>query len=850
MMRNPDRSDRPPPSPGEAERSLDRKVRLSAAVLLFERVWRALLWPFLVVGAFLLVSLGGLWSHLAGWPHKVLLAAFAVAALASLAPLFRIALPTRADALRRLERDSGLRHRPATSFEDELAPDATAREKALWAAHRTRLSRLIDRLRVSAPRPRLAEADPYALRALLLLLLAVAFLASARTGLDRVGDSLTLAPAGPQAQFRLDAWVTPPVYTGQPPLVLVDGAHYSATSAEASMRQLTVPERSMLLVRINAEQGARPTVAMVQGDEAEAPPLAPSSEVRGVTDYRIPLLEAGSVVVRLGEQALATWQFDVVKDQPPVVALVGEPRQTPRGALRLNFKVEDDYGVAGAEARFALVEDVPGATAAADDKPLYEAPVVPLTLPRANPKLAEGRTYKDLTAHPWAGLKVQMTLIARDQASQEGRSEPFEMILPARKFSDPLARAIVEQRRHLVRRPAAARLTVADALDALTIAPERFMPDKTVYLGLRAAHWRLRNSAERERIASVADLLWDIALRIEDGDLPDAERALRAAQERLSQAIEEGAPPEEIRRLMDELRQALNQFLQALAERARQQGLMADPQTFGDQRMMTSQDLDQLLRKIEELAKSGSRDLAQRLMNELRDMLERLQMGAFARNPQADQMMNSLDQLGEIIQNQQRLLDETFQALRRRNEAGEGMEGEQGRQGQGQQGQQNGQGQQGQGQLGRRQGDLRGQLEALLEQLRSFGARPPEQLEGAGEAMGEAEGALDDDNLDRATQQQTLALDRLRQGTQQMAEQMMQMMLGQMGPGQSGNAPLDPLGRPERTQGPDLGLSVKVPDEIDIQRAREILEELRRRLGDPSRPLIELDYLERLLRQY
>jgi hypothetical protein len=60
----------------------------------------------------------------------------------------------------------------------------------------------------------------------------------------------------------------------------------------------------------------------------------------------------------------------------------------------------------------------------------------------------------------------------------------------------------------------------------------------------------------------------------------------------------------------------------------------------------------------------------------------------------------------------------------------------------------------------------------------------------------------------------------------------------------------DPLGRPLRNEGPELGTSVKVPDEIDIQRAREILEELRRRVGEATRPPIELDYLERLLRQF
>jgi hypothetical protein len=145
---------------------------------------------------------------------------------------------------------------------------------------------------------------------------------------------------------------------------------------------------------------------------------------------------------------------------------------------------------------------------------------------------------------------------------------------------------------------------------------------------------------------------------------------------------------------------------------------------------------------------------------------------------------------------------------------------------------------------------LRDKLQSLIDRLRVAGGKPPEQMDKAHEAMGEAKDAIGENNLDRATQQQSLALDRLRQGAQSMAEQMMQQQ-GEMqagkGPGNNGR---DPLGRPDRSNRPDLGLSVKVPDEIDIQRAREVLDELRQRLGDPTRPPIELDYLERLLQTF
>ena len=45
---------------------------------------------------------------------------------------------------------------------------------------------------------------------------------------------------------------------------------------------------------------------------------------------------------------------------------------------------------------------------------------MPLQLPKANVKQVEGKATQDLTAHPWAGLKVRMILAARDQAGQTG----------------------------------------------------------------------------------------------------------------------------------------------------------------------------------------------------------------------------------------------------------------------------------------------------------------------------------------------------------------------------------------------------------------------------------------------
>jgi uncharacterized protein (TIGR02302 family) len=130
-------------------------------------------------------------------------------------------------------------------------------------------------------------------------------------------------------------------------------------------------------------------------------------------------------------------------------------------------------------------------------------------------------------------------------------------------------------------------------------------------------------------------------------------------------------------------------------------------------------------------------------------------------------------------------------------------------------------------------------------------------LGDADSAMGDADGKLGEGNADGAVDSQGQALDALRKGAQNLAEAMQQGDGDGQGDGpgnrvgrqQSGGNSTDPLGRP--LHGREFGdETVKIPGEIDVQRARRILEELRRRLGDTQRPQLELDYLERLLKDY
>jgi uncharacterized protein (TIGR02302 family) len=539
----------------------------------------------------------------------------------------------------------------------------------------------------------------------------------------------------------------------------------------------------------------------------------------------------------------------------------------------MSYKLEDDYGVTEAQAHFAARPgDAPTGSGSATPRPLFDPPQFALVLPNARTRNGVGQTVKDLSEDPYAGADVTLTLTAKDEAGNEGKSEPFNMRLPERLFTKPLARALVEQRRILAL-DANQNAEVYTALDALLIAPELFTPETGQYLGLYSVARQIEAARTDAALREVVASLWSLAVTIEDGDITDVDKALRAAQEELKQALERGASDEEIKKLTENLRAALDKFMQQLAEQLRNnpQALARplDPNT----RVMRQQDLNNMIERMERLSRSGDKEAAKQLLEQLQQMLENLQMAQPGQSGDND-MEQALNELGDMIRKQQQLRDKTYkQGQDSRRDRSRGKQGEpgmgdlqqdqeglrdrlkklqqelakrgmaQGQHGEkGQRGEQGQQGQQGQGQQGDQVEDGDGE----------------DGLGQADGAMGDASGKLGEGNADGAVDSQGKALEALRKGAQSLADSMQQGEgEGQgEGPGnragrqQSGGNQSDPLGRP--LHGREFGddFTVKIPGEIDVQRARRILEELRRRLGDPQRPQLELDYLERLLKDY
>jgi uncharacterized protein (TIGR02302 family) len=881
----------------DGERLAALAVRARRA-LLVEHAWPPLIFALAVVILFLAASWAGAWQFAPRILRIAGVILFALAAGAALSPLIRLRRPAARDVLTRLDRDAKVSHRPASSLADSLAnDDGDPGTQALWAAHRARLEREVDAIRVSPPSPGMAERDPYALRFAVALL---AFAAAVVAGPEMYGrftsafDWRSDQAVAAVAASRIDAWLDPPPYAGQPPLVV--------DFKTADPQTLSVPEDSVLVVRGDPslvetrvegaitpfEQKSETSTSAASGAKPAAPAnAAPASAAN--TNANAPLEKRwtihgpGKATILRGGQPAAIAVLAVTPAGIPTIVSTSDPSANLTGTLTLAYKTQDRFGLASARADFARPHEGPGPT----PRTLAPPPQAALQLPPTANGVGDGHSTIDLSEHPWAGAKVTMRLSAVSISGKTGESAPIEMTLPQRIFHNPLARALVEQRRNLILDPDHAPKQVGTALSGLSIAPELFDTPANIYLGLKQAKTSLDHAHSDAELLDVAALLWAMAQQIENGDASKSERDLRAAEQALREALQRGASDEEIKKLMQQLREAANRLMNEMARNA-------PPDSNPQDQNLQAQDLNKMMDQMEDAARNGSREDAQALLDQMQEMFENMRS---AQNEDKEsqgerEMRKQIGELEKLLRDQQALRDDTFRSdqkdrARKRARRSQSSPDQQDSQGQPDQdgsnpsdqsdndsGQDDKQDQdqadKGQPQLGDRQQELRDRLAELQRKLKNLGMKGEKGFDDAQGEMKEAEGDLKggegqsgksgQGGKGAAVDAQGRALEALREGAQGLQKQMEGQGQGK-GKGRNGKGTYvgrrgrpgempgdDPLGRGEqgdkgREDGP-LKNSAGV-----AERARRVMEELRRRLADPTRPVDERDYLERLMKR-
>lgn len=853
---------------------LRRPVTLTRWGMVAEQVARAF-WPLWTVLFLTLAPLLMGWHDFAS--PAVFWGAVGLAVIGFLSALIwgtrRFHWPSKAEALARV--DASLPGRPISAIADTQAIGAgDAASQAVWRAHIARMAARTRDARAVEPDLRLADRDPYGLRFIALLFFVVALLFGSLLRVGTVGDIVTGGPQTLASGPVWEGWVQPPAYTGKPSIYLND----------VPAGALRVPTGSTVTIRLYGEVGAlrvAETVSSGTEDDGTASDAEQSFEVT----------QSGGLSIE-GENGIR-WTVSAISDNPPEVILTGPVESDAMGEMSQPFTALDDYGVDTGTATIAL--DL----AAVDRRHGLEIdpdPIEPLVLDLPMPFTGDRSDFdefliENLSEHPLANLPVTLQLQVTDAAGQTATTPAEPMILPGRRFFQPFAKAVIEQRRDLMWSKANAR-RINQILRAISHRPEGLFSNETTYLRLRTIIRRMDTMAEfgmtDDGQAEIVKALWDLAIQLEDGRLADARERLRRAQERLAEAMRDGASDEEIAELMQELREATNDYMRMLAEQAEPSDGTDQADNSQNTMTMTQDELQALMDRIEELMQEGRMAEAAELMEQLNQMMEnmRVTQGEGGDGPPTPGQQ-SMQDLAETLRDQENLSDDAFRDLQDGFNPGQQNDGQQpgqnqpGQQGQdgdqpgedGQQGEGQGVGENGQqgqtgdngaggtGNLADRQRALRNELERQRNGLPNLDGEAGEtarrSLERAEGAMEGAEQALRDGDLGEAIDRQAEAMDALRNGMRELGQALAE---NQAQPGQGteqGEAqgrPMpgqrDPLGREMGNSG-QLGTDQELLGREETnRRAEELLGEIRRRSAEQDRPEVERDYLRRLLNQF
>lgn len=785
--------------------------------LLLERLWDSYWAVLCLAGLYAGLAFSTFLFFFGAAVHFWLALGFAVAVFAAawyVGP--RFALPTVDDVERRMEQAAGLKNRPLQTLRDQPAAGSPPAAQELWARHRLRTEAALAHLRVYRPRTTVPQQDRFGLRHIVLVFLLGSAVIAGPLAPARLSQGLqpALGAVYTPRPVALDAWIVPPQYTARAPVFLASTQSGAAVETGA----ISVPAGSVLKLRLS---GYKRPPAVRYGDERL------DAETAGTGNYvaEFTLTQSARLSIRQGLRRLGGWDIAVTPDEAPEIELL-TAAPTQRAALKITYRMRDDYGLRQVTGRIT-----PPAELAAR---LRDVPMdfnIPLSTAESENKVH----IEDLTAHILAGARVTLTLEAEDNAGNVAQSAPVELFLPERKFNNPTAQRLIVERKRLLWFDGAfaAGFATQTMLDVVN-RPAFYKGDIVVFLALATAIKRLGYDGDAESRASVRDMLWDVALKIEDGGLSMAARDLSQALQKLAEGLKDKEMSRgELDELVQEVQKQMQQYMQALANEMQQRMEQGQKQQQMSpemaEKLMQHIDMEELMREMREMAQGNSREQMQKMAEMLKNAVDNFDPQKMQEMQEKQQQaVEAMQKMEELIQRQQQLMDKTGKKQPKENSQEEAGE----------------------------QKSIRDQLGDAARAMSQVMPQLPDSMGEADQRMKQASDKLGGNLPRESLGDQKAALDALQQGQSEMMKQiaqgMRQMMLsfGGMprGQGTSGNygEGYDPLGREDGSSMTNES-DVKIPEEAERRRVQEIIRELRERSNEQERPKVEREYIDRLL---
>lgn len=552
--------------------------------------------------------------------------------------------------------------------------------------------------------------------------LAIMLLVSAAIGWGQWGGFM-LSSINPDLGKRwhaaapeLNAWITPPEYTGLSPIIISTPA-----GARETTSNIAVPEGSTIKALLT-ESGGTPVLQM--NDKSY------DFEKDSNGNYIISqTIEKGRTIsISRGWKSLGYWYVDVTKDNPPKIAFTAQPTASERKTLQLSYEASDDFGI---EHLYVVVAPVVQSSAI-NLEPVKVSLLTPVL------KDMKQTIFEDLTSNRFAGLPVTLQLLAKDGSGNVGVSEKISFKLPERHFYHPLAKALIEERKTLlVQDDKLAREEAISLMAGIARQPSAYRNDPTVMMALRSGAMRLFLNTETGIIPAVSELMWQAAIKIEDGEAGLAQEKLRKTLDNLVTAFDLNIEETEKQQLISRTQQELIQYMDKVADSTVKDANAKDQETFIiNQNMISPDDIKNMFQRLRSLSANGEREAAKQRLIELRQFLENIQTKPLMFSYEQKQTLQQFSELKTLSDQQKDLLEDTYRTA----QMGKNAEAFK--------------------RLATAQQKLERKLTSIIDKIENA----PESLMNSMQAMSDVVVLLEESDDRAALQNQALALNMLRRG--------------------------------------------------------------------------------------
>ncbi len=807
-------------------KTLSKKQKGAFLTLLIENIclysWRIIFWILMFCGLWML--------NIPSFFGQVISVIFSLIFVIGLVYLIKkdllsFKMPIKDDVIKILESHNNLPRGQISILSDELANPQEEQTRKLWKQAQKNILKSLSSLKSPRSRYILSRNDPHALRFIAIIVFISGFLVAGNDWKSRIYQGVIPININKIAIYKkndISLWIKPPEYTQIEPI------HLTNKNKINNDEIIKIPEGSKIRVRLYSFLGKNFPPIFYNGDKK----IEMSYLGSNIYSIETTIKNGNNIKIKQGPITKAKWKYKFIVDTPPKIYLpqAKKENQKPyeimdKGQLRFPLIVKDDYGVKNLHMTMnidKMVEDFPLGDNVKNTR---------LIMSRPNEEFKISPVY-DLTWHTWAGLPVTFKYIVNDHKGQNGTlNKVISLTLPERKFKHPMARSIISMRKKLAWDYSYSNFVdISKNLEILLSSPDYFQSDIAIYLSIRSAASRLFYSEkykdeERKQVAlEVINLLWNVAIAIEDGNLSIAIKELRAAQQALENALNDpNSTDSEIAKIMDNLREKMANYFMEL-QREIQKNMAKNkhendnkfpnisPEDFGQ--IISADTISKLMQQIENALKSGNNQKAQELMSQLQRMMDVIDPSISSQLPQDMQAMRQgINELEKLIENQEKLLNKTIisspMPTKEEQEA------------------------------------LRYILGQLMLDIGEKLDEIPEKMGMAEQEMRLSENALDNYTPDASIPHQELVIEHLKEAQESLNNSFKQRMKQMIGIGFNAGVKRDPLGRRI-----DNSSDVKIPDQTQKKHLDEILKILRERSGDLNRPDEELEYFRRLLRQF